>query len=135
MSKQILIVSEEVKQDIQRVIDHAKKNVTTAEDVAQILAGKKRPVGDLPEFSVNIPKGFRVVFSFEQQPSGLVAHLSTSHENKDTLPNPHHVKEILKLFGFQNPIEDCQIWFEETGDEVTAVNIAELRNEAVPEER
>lgn len=58
---------------------------------------------------VEIPVGYRVNVSCEEQPAGVFLHLSVSA--KDNLPHPHAVKLILKAIGIEQGPD--RVWKEE----------------------
>ena len=77
--------------------------------------------------SVLIPMGYRAAISFEQQPAGLIRHLSVSVDTPGALPNPIAVNFVLQAFGF-DAIEagTSRIWTEEFQPGHSAVNIVQL---------
>lgn len=133
-----MLIDERIKARAKEIIDHAKANIMPLKTVME-LAKQVRlnngypnsyvPVGDNPKHVIRIPHGFRAVFSFEQHPEGLVAHLSVSYRKAGAMPNPHHVEAIMNLFDFENEMYDCTIGFEPISDKRNAVNILEVRNE------
>jgi hypothetical protein len=74
---------------------------------------------------VIIPHGFRAAFSIEEQPGGLVRHLSVSvDEGADQrMPNPMQFEMIAAEFGFTS---FDQGWTEEFDPGRWAVNVVEL---------
>jgi hypothetical protein len=89
--------------------------------LADRKAGYERP----PSQHVIIPFGFRASISFEQQPAGLVRHLSVSvDEGRDgRLPSFTHVRMIANAFGF---LSWDSWWEEEFEPGRFAVNVIEL---------
>jgi len=70
------------------------------------------PVGDNPEHVVHLHDGYRVVFSYEEQPVGLCAHMSISIESGHA-PHPAAVETIMEEFGMGKNLRDClQVWIE-----------------------
>jgi hypothetical protein len=74
---------------------------------------------------VLIPVGFRAAFSVEEQPGGLVRHLSVSVDEGagQKMPNPIQVEMIAQEFGFKH-ID--QGWTEEFDPDRWAVNVIEM---------
>jgi hypothetical protein len=74
---------------------------------------------------VLIPVGFRAAFSIEEQPGGLVRHLSVSvDEGADQkMPNPIQFEMIAAEFGFTNFDHG---WTEEFDPDRWAVNVIEM---------
>lgn len=83
------------------------------------------PVGDNPDFVVKLPFGYRVVFSIEDQPGGMVRHLSMSVDTPWKVPNPLAVEMVMQEIGFESPLSDCIKRFEDTSPAHTAVNVWE----------
>lgn len=77
---------------------------------------------------VPIDYGFMAMFSFEDQPAGLVRHLSISVDAKGKLPRPEAVAMIAREFGFQHvpPDGDCLFWSEEFEPGHFAFNVVEM---------
>jgi hypothetical protein len=115
-----LIIDYEAKVEITRVLSYARGHVIKVVDWVNL------PVGDNPEYVCHIFKGFRVVYSIEDQPHyGLCHHLSISVDSEDRLPNIPAVEMIMKEFGLLGTINDClTIWIEEKGN--MAVNMLQL---------
>lgn len=118
-----LLIDDVVKSNLRRLVEHAEKNVFTIDDLLNIKNGAEPPPGDREGFSCNIPIGFRVVFSIERQPIGMVRHLSVSVDSEKSLPHPHAVIEIMRELGFENLLEDCVLDFK---SDLSAVNILEV---------
>lgn len=101
------------------------------------LALKDRPPNFKPANAsqhVLIPIGFRAAISFEEQPAGLVRHLSISVESKTGgMPNPQQVLAIAGAFGFTLPAEGLQgfdrVWTEEYEPGRWAINVLQLDQE------
>jgi hypothetical protein len=97
----------------------------------------KRP----PAHHVLIPVGFRAAISFEDQPAGLVRHLSISVESNaaGAIPNIPSILAVAKAFGFILPegLESIdRVWTEEYEPGKWAVNLLQLDHEReAPTER
>lgn len=90
---------------------------------------KDRPIGFRPKAqSVDLPRGFRCYFCFEQQPTGVYRHLSVSVDNPKKIPHPAAMDMIAKEFGLSGfpPNETGKIWREEFEPGHYAVNVIEL---------
>lgn len=53
-----------------------------------------------PEFTIEIPRGFTVTYTIEEQPIGLCRHISVSVDTPGRLPNSHALAWLLEAFGF-----------------------------------
>jgi hypothetical protein len=120
-----LVVDEEAREAIARVRTHAEANVVSRRTVLALVEGLGEPAGDDPAFCCSIHDGFRVVFSIEDQPAGMVRHLSISiPDGKGKCPSPEAVQIIGNEFGFEGSILQWSIWLEEEG--IIAVNAAQV---------
>jgi hypothetical protein len=80
-----------------------------------------------PSQEVLLPIGFRVCFSIEEQPAGLVRHLSISVDNPGKILTAIAVMMIAKEFGFSEfPLQQGRVWVEEFAPGEHAVNVCEL---------
>ena len=96
------------KKAIKRLIEYANANVITVAHMQETLQGKRKPVGDIPEFGIFLPVNYYAVFSIEAQPIGLVRHLSVSLISTNAYPNILAVELLAKEFGFRfNETEKC----------------------------
>lgn len=81
---------------------------------------------------VMIAMGYRAAISFEQQPAGLIRHLSISVDGKPgAMPNPAAVEMIAKEFGFDDfPPTHGRIWSEEWAPGEFAVNLVQIEDKS-----
>jgi hypothetical protein len=108
-----LILDEEAKSDIQKVINFAEAHKITSKLISKTLEGEYPPVGDYGPHSCQLSFGFRVVYSLEEQSVGWCRHLSVSVDSKDKLPSIPAVEAIMKEFGFTGSIMDSlNVWVE-----------------------
>jgi len=124
----IVIIDDVVREKIKSIIEHAKANITSYEDLKKVAKGEANPVGDYEDFTVLIPDGIKAVFSYEEQPKpvGLCKHLSVSVNLPGRVPNPAAVIMVMKEFDFKNNLDNCIVFNENFGDgTLTAVNVVE----------
>lgn len=130
----ILVIGAEEKKSIARLMKHAEENVVTLDRVMRMFDGTEKSVGDDPNYVVELPRGYRVVFSYEIQPHDRKArHISvslTGSPKPDSCPSPAAVDMILEEFGFSGRTSPAEVesgkilvWLEE---EINAVNCLEL---------
>lgn len=93
-----LVISPGAKEEITTVIEHARKNPFSTDDLKKIIAGGSAP-GDMEGFTVEIPFGFKVVYTVEQQNIGWCHHISISIDKPGYYPHEHAAWEIIGLFG------------------------------------
>lgn len=126
----LLFIGPDELQAIKKLKQWAEAHVISFDDLKAIDANSKPPVGDDPRHVIFLPVNVRVVFSIEQQPKGLVRHLSISIKQRSMtgrFPDPNFANEILKAFGYVNDLntpssENFYVYIEE---EVHAINFVE----------
>ncbi len=88
--------------------------------------GFERP----PAQSVGLDRGHRANFSFEEQPIGLVAHLSVSVGTPAVVPSSEDLLAIAAAFRFPGPGNaTSRAWTEEFAPGEVAVHLAWLVTE------
>jgi hypothetical protein len=128
MKNRPLIIDDFQRKLIKRCVEHAEKNMVTTRQLLRTLSGAIPPVGDDPKFVVEIPFGYRCVFSIEEQTPGRMRHLSVSVPVPDHCPNGHAVEALMAEFGFRGGIKDAYcVWLENAPDAThKAVNVLQL---------
>lgn len=76
-------------------------------------------------FKCVLPHEISVVFTMEEQPEGLMRHLSVALMVGGNLPNPHVVRMLMSAFGFQGVVADYA-YLETFQPGHTAINVLEL---------
>lgn len=127
-----LVLSDGIREEIGRVIAHARENPVSLARMEAVMEGKAPPVGEDPAFACAIPVDYRAVFSIEEHPGGWMRHLSVSIPG-GRLPHPSAVEMILEAFGFSGGLEDCERWVEDL-EEGRALNLVQ-RLEAKEDDR
>jgi hypothetical protein len=135
----ILLIDGQAKAEIARAIMRARKRPLPW-DIGRQMMVTNRPVLKLadrvpgapsredhrPE-QVLIPKGYRAMVSFEEQPAGMCMHLSISVERKDPtkMPSIPAVQAIAAEFGinYEREQREGSVWMEEYEPGRHAVNI------------
>jgi hypothetical protein len=132
----MLIFTPWLQDEIKKMVTHAHENPVTYSQLKEMLAGVRPSIGTSHvQHTLHLPVGFRVVYSEEQQPSGLYRHLSISSVGKGQ-PPIIACNMILKEFFFRNhliennPVESIKknefmFWFEAIGEGCEAVNFVE----------
>lgn len=119
----MLIIGPEEKKEIVKVIEFAKKNPISEE---QLKSGSII-VGNIQGYVCKMTDGFRIVFSYEHQPIGWCKHISISIPSSEKVPSIPAVEMIIKEFGFTESINDQEnVWMEE---EVRAINVIEIEDD------
>lgn len=135
-----LLIDDGVRKLIKAASERAFKNPMSREQIMDLvqrtpqqanhLDFKSRPKAmnraHRPE-EILIPVGYRVCFSVEDQPHGLVRHLSVSVNKAGMLPHMLAVGMIAEAFEFRlGASADERVWTEEYEPGRYAVNVAEL---------
>lgn len=141
----ILVIGEQEEKNIKIAIEAARakplpwsviKDIIDDTDTNTLLL-KDRKSEQLEEIrreypTQNVMLGtYRAAFSFEEQPAGMMRHLSVSSHHPDRLPGPEVMKVIASEFGFTG-LRASRIWIEEYEPGRRAVNIVELDDEQIP---
>lgn len=73
---------------------------------------------------------YLAALSFEEQPAGLLRHLSVSSARPGTVPHPAVMAMICEAFGFSSfpPTRPHRIWVEEFEPDHRAINVIELED-------
>lgn len=83
-----------------------------------------------PSEQVLIAHGFRAAISFEEQPAGLIRHLSVSVDTPGRTPSMEAMALLAIAFGFRSfPVRMEQVWLEEFEPGHHAVNVVEIERE------
>lgn len=116
-----LLISPVEKEKIKDLVEFASDNVVDTDTMLDIKNGDIKPVGDNPNYVIEIPIGFRIVYSVEQIGENKQRHISVSVEggNRNKMPNPTAVDMILKEFEMDQSKQN-KMYLEE---EIGAVNI------------
>ena len=112
------MIDDSVKEMASEVLRYAEKHVYTMDDMLDIVNGDLKPPGDEPGHVMEIPFGYRVVFSLEQQNVGLCRHLSVSVAKPGKLPSIPSVQEIMNLFNYERPLTECLVRYDQVCVEV-----------------
>jgi hypothetical protein len=76
---------------------------------------------------VILPYGWRVAISCEEQPAGILLHISMSSPKKGKIPNEHAMKMLIEACGYKlNDV--ARGWLEEFEPGWNAINILILTN-------
>ncbi len=130
-----LIINKDVRTQIKFAVERARaKPIPWSQLQAYTLPGNTREIklGDRPkgfervesQFVV-IPDGYRASFSFEEQPAGILRHLSVSVSTPGKLPSLEAFQIIAEEFGFTKD-GDGTTWMEEFAPGHHAVNILQV---------
>jgi len=120
------VLDGEIIEKVKDLKKYAEKNIFTNSDMVAMMKQEKEPVGLNSDHFVNIPYGYRVVFSIEEHPGGWCRHISMSVDRPKMLPSPAAVTSVMQLLGFVKKIVENEFWEEEYAPGCKAINIVEL---------
>jgi hypothetical protein len=129
----LLLIGPEERAAIQLAIEEARLKPIPLEYVRRGISGGSswltleqrkevppRPVDAVP---LELPLGYSVAVSFEEQPVGLCMHLSVSVDTapQGMVPDRHAIAMIIDAFGLKD--RPNHIWLEEFAPGQYAINI------------
>jgi hypothetical protein len=120
------IIDDKLKTQIASLVAYAEKNPVSMDELLDTVNKQAKPVGDFSQHTLNLPFGYRIVYSIEEQPKGKIRHLSMSVNEDEKLPNEFVVREVMKLIGFKNELENCMVKLENISPKRQAVNVLEI---------
>lgn len=106
-----LLIDKHVIERILDTVDRARAKPLSPEVLKQaafpdqgrlyISLEDRSPEHERPQSAtVEIPMGYRLAVSFEEQPAGLVAHFSISVDAPNSLPHQSAVRALLDIAGY-----------------------------------
>ncbi len=130
-----LIITEAVRFEIWQALARAdaspipsetmRQFATLAAGVRELKLADRAPGLERPASEhVEIPIGFRAAISVEEQPAGMVRHLSISVDKVGRMPSEAAVMVIAEEFGMVPPFDGA--WLEEFDPGHHAVNLLKL---------
>lgn len=148
----VLIIGHEENETIATAITRARARPTPWAALQNIVDDSEKPtmwLKDRPpgvrDVKLEYPSQhlmlgtYRVAICFEEQPAGMMRHLSVSSHNKHAIPGPQVIAMVCEAFGFSgtlckaftdddgHPVNAvARIWVEEFEPDHHAVNIVEL---------
>jgi hypothetical protein len=64
----VLAITAETEARAKQIVTYAQEHPITLQDIHAMIRGEKKPVGLRPEHQMDVPIGFKVTYSWEQQP-------------------------------------------------------------------
>jgi hypothetical protein len=121
-----MVIDDNVKRKIERLAAYAEAHILSMDELLDIVNKQAPPPGDNKNFVVEIPVGYRVVYTIEDQPAGKVRHLSVSVDKVGKVPSITAVQEIMRMIGFKGELNECKVDFERFSENQDAVNVLEV---------
>ena len=97
----------------------------------QRAAAHKQKTGDAhapmnQAATIEIPLGFFVTYTHEEQPGGMCRHMSVSVAgSRGSGPNPHAVALLMEEFGFKNAFGSAPMWLDTLKNGTLVINVLE----------
>lgn len=115
---------------ISELIEKAERNVTPMEALERAAKFKAQRGGAFNAMNeantIDLPIGFAVTYTHEQQPGAVCRHLSVSVDGRPGMgPNPHAVEQIMAEFGFKNTLREVFAHVETLRDGRLVINAIE----------
>lgn len=124
----LLALGEGEKEMIRGLRDHAESNPITNDQMLKLANGLGEPIGDNPNFQIQLPVGYKIVYSEEFHKNNLMRHMSVSVDAKDKWPHPVAIGVLMEEFGFKGTVFDIHpftsIYKEE---EFQAINVIQKK--------
>lgn len=133
---QALTLDDDTLARVKALLEYGEANPISMEDLQTFLVAHegRAAIGDLPGRSTQVPLGFRISFSVEQQPAGWCKHLSISCQGK--LPHPVAAVQIMQLFKMRpfslnllDPGRKDTCVYQEQNEANHSINILQLLDE------
>lgn len=125
-----LMIGAKEKAAIAELIDKALLR-PTPRDVMERATAHKNKTGDafnaMNEAStIELPIGFAVTYTHEEQPGAVCRHMSVSVDGKPgTGPDPHAVAMLMEEFGFKNRFGEAFMHLDTMRDGSLVINVIE----------
>jgi hypothetical protein len=93
--------------------EYAEAHKINSDEMKLMVEGKAAFVGDRPGHSLDMPVGFRVVYSIEEHPqedgkTAWIRHMSMSQARPDRDPNIIALQMVATALGFPN-LDECMV--------------------------
>ncbi len=119
----VIIIDESTKARIKQVREHARRNRFSTEQLQEIINGTRLPPGDDENFVVNFQgTGMKMVVSLEEQPKGIMWHVSVSIPKANAYASPALLEMVLESAHIPHT-KIISLWLEPLGPERTALNV------------
>jgi len=111
--------------ELKRLREYAENNIIPLEQMEKLSKGEPAPIpGDNEEAIMLIAPNYRVVFSLEEHPKGVLRHMSVSSSDNKAMPI-EFLELICSQLGFSS-LDNCYKFLESFGDgTLEALNIIE----------
>lgn len=118
---------------INRVVERSVRDSDKFDIKLSDFTPEQRADANLAAY-IEIPDGFKVAYSVEEQPVGMCGHLSISINRRGKLPNLVAVETLAFEFDIDMKKGECTVWLEEFEPGWQAVNVVGLIGKRFPED-
>lgn len=132
MMTRVLVISDEIRDVLRKLVARAAERPTRHEDVLRMAkmgpraANTENPLND--DLTLTVPHGYRITYTEEyQRPDVRCRHVSVSlvDGRAGTGPNPEAVRAICEMIGFKNDMLKCAIYVGTLPGERLCINVVE----------
>jgi len=118
------------REAIAELVAKAAARPTPLENLVRAASHKKK-TGDAfnamnEAATIDIPLGYAVTYTHEEQPGAVCRHMSVSAASKPgTGPNPAAVEMLMEEFGFKNRLATAYAYLDTLRDGRLVINVVE----------
>jgi hypothetical protein len=91
---------------VARLVDQSTNTLT-------LVDRERSPPPERFAQQVELPVGYRVSISFEEQPAGMCLHVSMSIGAQGKVPGPEAVSLVMEAIGVENALHNGRVWIED----------------------
>lgn len=121
------IIDNNIREQLSKLADYAEAHIMSMDDLMDIINGDEKLIaGNNPEHTITLPFGYRVVLSLEDQPAGIVRHLSVFLDKPYVYPSPTAVQAIMDMLRFTKDLDNCIVSIVELGNGLKAIDVKQV---------
>lgn len=121
-----LLIDDVIRDRIAAIIAYAIRNPYTTDMLLDLKNKEHEPAGNEPKYVIDIPIGFRCVYTVDVLGDDTFRHLSVSVDRPGKLPSIPAVEMLMKEFGFVNDLNNLyNVFIENTAINEQAINVME----------
>lgn len=121
-----LLIGEDERQRIAEVRAFAAANVMDPFGSITAAARDMQAYRDMMAMlTIELPIGYHITYSHEQQPDGLCRHISVSVARAGRMPSTEAVEMILGAFGMTPIRTSVALWIEDIDADTKAINLVQ----------
>jgi hypothetical protein len=121
-------VDKDFHKKLKNLADFAESNPFSTNELIQMHNGNSKKVGNIEGFFLWAPLNTKIVYCIENDGSKDIRFLSVSFMDARVRPPIQFVQKIMEMIGFDSPITECTVGFEEVNGKENIVIIREVIN-------